>query len=74
MYLAVVCVLFGEALFFAPPDLLVHALGIWLFFHAVVVLIEEPHLRRVHGETYDRYCREVSRWIPRRQRAPVIRP
>jgi protein-S-isoprenylcysteine O-methyltransferase Ste14 len=68
MYLAVVTVLLGEAVLFASPDLLAFAGAVWLVFHMVVVFIEEPHLHRAHGETYDRYCREVGRWMPRRSR------
>jgi protein-S-isoprenylcysteine O-methyltransferase Ste14 len=29
----------------------------------VVVLLEEPHLRRVRGEPYILYCRQVPRWF-----------
>jgi protein-S-isoprenylcysteine O-methyltransferase Ste14 len=34
----------------------------------LMVLAEEEHLRRVHGETYDEYCRRIPRHIgiPRR--------
>ena len=27
--------------------------------------VEEPHLRRVHGEDYEAYCRRVGRYLPR---------
>lgn len=29
-----------------------------------VRFVEEPYLRRVHGDTYDRYCKSVSRFVP----------
>jgi protein-S-isoprenylcysteine O-methyltransferase Ste14 len=29
-----------------------------------VRLVEEPHLRRVHGEEYERYARSVGRFLP----------
>jgi protein-S-isoprenylcysteine O-methyltransferase Ste14 len=29
-----------------------------------VRFVEEPHLARVHGEPYRRYCREVGRFLP----------
>lgn len=64
MYVGVILILFGEALLFASPQILWYALGAWLFFHGVVVIIEEPHLRRTQGEEYLRYCASVPRWIP----------
>lgn len=30
-----------------------------------IVLQEEPLLRSRFGESYDRYCRNVPRWLPR---------
>jgi protein-S-isoprenylcysteine O-methyltransferase Ste14 len=48
-----------------------YALG-WIVLYGVMahlmVLAEEEHLRRVHGETYDEYCRRIHRYIgiPRR--------
>lgn len=29
-----------------------------------VRFVEEPYLRRVHGDTYDRYCKNVGRFVP----------
>jgi len=68
MYVGVVSILFGEALVFASPNLLGYALGVWLFFHLIIVFVEEPHLRRTRGEAYLAYCREVPRWIPGKNR------
>ena len=36
-------------------------LGIALF----VQLYEEPTLRKMFGEDYQEYCRNVRRWLPR---------
>jgi protein-S-isoprenylcysteine O-methyltransferase Ste14 len=30
-----------------------------------VMLYEEPALRHAFGASYEQYCREVPRWIPR---------
>ena len=30
-----------------------------------VLVIEEPYLRRVHGEAYERYLRSAGRFLPR---------
>jgi len=64
MYLGIVTVLLGEALLCASPPRLAYAVLAALMFHAVVVWIEEPHLRRTRGAAYLEYCRGVPRWIP----------
>src|SRR5688500_2364572 len=65
MYVAVVSLILGQALFFGDARLLVYALVVWLVFHLFVVLYEEPTLRRRYGSQYERYCAAVGRWIPR---------
>lgn len=65
MYVGVASVLFGEALFLLSTTLLVYALAVTTAFHLFVVFYEEPALRRQFGETYEDYCREVHRWLPR---------
>ena len=69
----VVMILIGEAVFFSSPWLLMYALGYWLWLTAFVVLKEEPALRRVFGEAFDDYCRDVPRWIPCPRRAVARR-
>ena len=65
MYLAVALIVLGEALLIASLNLLLY----WAFFFGVVNLFvmgyEEPTLRRQFGESYERYVRDVRRWIPR---------
>ena len=63
MYVGVVLLIFGQALLFRSKDVLIYGASAWLIFHLVVVLIEEPHLRRQRGPSYDDYCRRVPRWI-----------
>lgn len=65
MYVSLVSILLGEALLFASPRLAAYAAVVWLLFHCAVVFLEEPHLRRTRGDSFERYCREVPRWIPR---------
>ena len=46
-------------------------LGFGLLHHPYLVRVEEPHLRRVFGDPYRRYCGSVSRYLgvrPRRNR------
>ena len=36
-------------------------------FHLRVVYGEEPWLARIHGDAWERYRREVRRWVGRRR-------
>jgi len=62
MYTGVITVLLSEAGFFGSVTLLVYALIALGFFHAFVLLHEEPHLRQVFGSSYDEYCMRIPRW------------
>jgi protein-S-isoprenylcysteine O-methyltransferase Ste14 len=66
MYVAVLLVLFGEALLFGSPRLLGYAVVVLVLFHLFVVAYEEPTLRRAFGPSYDEYRAAVPRWLPRR--------
>ena len=63
MYVAVLCVVFGEAVLFASGRLLAYGVLILTAFHAFVVLYEEPTLRRQFGSSYKAYCSRVPRWF-----------
>jgi len=65
MYLAIVSILVGEALFFQSALLGWMAAGFAAGFHLFVVIYEERALKRRFGVSYERYCSEVSRWLPR---------
>lgn len=66
MYVCATLILFGESLILRSPRLLLYALVVLLGFHLVLVLYEEPSLRRRFGAPYEQYCRETPRWLPRR--------
>lgn len=66
-YVAVVALVAAQGLVFGSGAILLYALVLAVAFHAFVVLYEEPTLRRQFGSAYEQYCREVPRWIPRRQ-------
>jgi protein-S-isoprenylcysteine O-methyltransferase Ste14 len=68
MYLAVLGVIAGWALLFQSQEVLAYLASMALLFHLVVVLYEEPLLRRQFGPEYQRYCVSVRRWWPRRPR------
>ena len=65
MYVSVAAAVFGEGWFFGSTLLLLYGVAVSIFFHMVVVLVEEPHLRRKGGASYIEYCRKTPRWIGR---------
>jgi protein-S-isoprenylcysteine O-methyltransferase Ste14 len=65
MYLAVVFLIFGEALILGNVGLLAYAMLVWLACHFFVLLYEEPTLRKTFGAEYDAFCANVPRWRPR---------
>ncbi|MBS0385455.1 MAG: phosphatidylethanolamine N-methyltransferase family protein, partial [Proteobacteria bacterium] len=50
MYVAVIGLIFAQALMFASAALLAYGIAIWLAFHLFVLAYEEPTLRRSYGE------------------------
>jgi protein-S-isoprenylcysteine O-methyltransferase Ste14 len=65
MYVGVIAVLLGEALLFQSIVLLLYSAGVFLMFNLFVIFYEERALRRKFGESYEGYCRQVGRWLPR---------
>jgi protein-S-isoprenylcysteine O-methyltransferase Ste14 len=65
MYVAIVGVIFGQAVLLADRRLVAYGALFWLASHSFVVLYEEPALRRQFGESYEKFCANVPRWIPR---------
>ncbi len=65
MYIAVLCVVLGEAVVFRSGELAVYWVSVLAGFHLFVVLYEEPTLRKTFGAAYEEYARRVPRWIPR---------
>ncbi len=63
MYVGVTSVLIGETILFASPALALYTICLATGFHLFVRGYEEPTLRRLFGEAYDRYCAQVPRWI-----------
>lgn len=65
MYVSVVTILIGEAIFFMSPLVLIEAGVFVVLAHLFVKFYEEPALRRQFGQPYERYSGAVRRWIPR---------
>lgn len=65
MYVGVLAVIFGQALWFGSAPVLAYGGLVWLAFHVFVLLYEEPVLRRRYGAQFATYCAGVRRWLPR---------
>jgi len=63
MYLSVIVAILGQGVFFGSTRVLLYGCAAFVFFHFVVLLAEEPHLRRKSGESYREYCRRTPRWL-----------
>ena len=70
LYVAAVLALSGSAMFWQSAALLAFAGLFFVTSHLVVVLYEEPALRRTFGDAYMAYCRRTGRWWPRRRAGP----
>jgi protein-S-isoprenylcysteine O-methyltransferase Ste14 len=66
MYVGVLLVVLGWAVFFWSRSILLYAGIVTVGFHTFVVLFEEPILSQRFGNSYDAYRRSVHRWIPGR--------
>jgi steroid 5-alpha reductase family enzyme len=73
MYFGVLNIALGQALFFESTTNLIYAGILIIFFHLVVVLIEEPHLKKKHGQEYKDYTKQVPRWFGKRRNNIVLR-
>jgi protein-S-isoprenylcysteine O-methyltransferase Ste14 len=65
MYVAVLSIVVGQALFFGSRRLLIYAAAVWAATSLFVRLYEEPALRQRFGADYAAYCGAVRRWWPR---------
>ena len=64
MAVGVAIALSGVAAYYESVAFLV-AVGLFMVgIHAMIVLYEEPTLRRTFGDEYVAYCNSVRRWLP----------
>jgi len=63
MYVGMMILLFGEALFWWSSALAIYAVIVFVSFNLFIILHEEPRCRRVFGPEYDQYCTSVRRWL-----------
>ena len=72
MYVGVLTVILGWAVFFRAPNLVLYALVVGTCFHLFIVLYEERHLAGEFGSQYEAYCSQVARWLPRSWCGPSV--
>jgi protein-S-isoprenylcysteine O-methyltransferase Ste14 len=63
MYLGVILVILGQALIFASRAIFEYAVVVFVCFHLIVVLVEEPHLRSRDPAVYEMFTRSTPRWL-----------
>lgn len=63
MYIGVMLMLIGEAIFFNAESLWVYAAIVFLGFNLFILLHEEPRLTKDFGEGYKAYRKQVRRWL-----------
>lgn len=63
MYIGVVLILTGEAIFFNSFNLWVYLSFVFLVFNLFITLVEEPRLKKDFNEEYLQYCQKVRRWL-----------
>ncbi len=64
MYIGAATAMLGAALLYGSSALALYAVVVLVVTHLLVTFYEEPHLRRVFGQSYDEYLRTVHRWLP----------
>jgi len=69
MYVGVLSVIFGQAIYYGSLLVVAYGFLVLLAFHLFVRLYEEPTLKRLFGAQYQEYCRKVPRWIFHQSRA-----
>jgi len=65
MYIGGFTLLLGFAIYLRSVSILLMVLALAPACHLLVVLHEEPSLKRKFGADYENYLRAVSRWLPR---------
>ena len=69
MYVGMVLALLGELALAWSRAFALYIAGWFAIINLVVILYEEPTLRRKFGAPYERYVNEVGRWWPKRRPA-----
>ena len=65
IYLGALLALLGHTLWSGSWLVIVYFLCYAIAFHIIVIVLEEPVLRRKFNGEYEAYCDRVPRWIPK---------
>ena len=65
MYVGITSILTAEAILFSSAVMLGYAAAAFVVFHLFILGYEEPTLAKKFGESYEKYCRNVPRWVGR---------
>jgi protein-S-isoprenylcysteine O-methyltransferase Ste14 len=65
MYVAVLALVLGQVLLFASGGLFAYLVVLGTTVNVFVHTYEEPTLREAYGPSYDEFCENVPRWLPR---------
>lgn len=63
MYVGVMMILIGEAIFYQSVYLWIYLILVYIAFNIFIMLHEEPRLKKDFGEEYSKYCQKVRRWV-----------
>lgn len=63
MYAGVLLTVLGQALFYQRMVLVHYVIFLFILFHLVVIMIEEPHLKKKFGKEYEEYRKKTRRWF-----------
>lgn len=63
MYVGVMMMLCGEAIFFKSNCLWFYSIIAFAAFNAFIILYEEPRLRKTFGQEYEAYLNSTGRWF-----------
>ncbi len=65
IYLGALLVLFGFIIWFCSALLVAYFIFFLVTYHILIIFFEEPVLRNKFGKTYEEYCQNVPRWVPK---------
>ena len=65
IYLGALVVQFGYIVWFGSVPAILYTFLFFLGYHFLIIVIEEPSLRKNFGAAYEEYCRTVPRWMPK---------
>lgn len=63
MYIGVLSLVLGIGVLTESVAVCVYGVFLFLLFNAVIIFLEEPHLKKKFGKEYEEYLKRVPRWI-----------